>query len=305
MNLWWFLRWFLGLSVAGYLVFCGLVAMKKEAVLYPRTGRDRAAGRTAPEGYETWWLPLAGGGRVEAWWRPAEGATAAAPAPAVMYFHGNAELIDDQRHTAELWHSLGVSVLLCEHTGYGRSDGVPGLENDLAHAAQWYDRLAARDDVRQGMILAHGFSLGGAFAAQLAARRPVGGLVLEGTFSSLPSMARRMGVWLYFGGERLDSARVLRELDATVPVLLTHGRGDEVIPVAQGRRLAAARPSARYVEGDYPHVPWAQNELGNTLLREFLAAAGARAAAAAGGRPAPPKAGTDNTLASAVPGSAP
>ena len=74
MTLWRFLWWFLGLSVAGYLVFCGLVAVKKDAVLYPRNGRERAAGRVAPAGYETWWLPLGEGGRVEAWWRPAEGA---------------------------------------------------------------------------------------------------------------------------------------------------------------------------------------------------------------------------------------
>lgn len=296
MRLLWFLRWSLGLVAVGYVVFCGLVAYKKEAVLYPRPGRDRAAGRTAPAGYETWWLPLADGGRVEAWWRPAERASATSPAPVVMYFHGNAELIDDQRQTAEVWHALGVSVLLCEHTGYGRSDGKPGLEKDIAHAAEWFDRVAARDDVRRDSILAHGFSLGGAFAAQLAARRPVGGVVLESTFASLPSMARRLGVWIYFGRERLDTARALRELDEGVPVLLTHGRNDEVIPVGQGRKLAAARPGARYVEGDYPHVPWAQNEPGHAMLRDLLAATRARAGTE--------NRGADNALASPAPGSA-
>ncbi len=284
------LCWMLVLSGLGYVFFCALVAYKKEEMIYPIKGRDRALGRVAPQGYETWWLPLEGGGRVEAWWRPAEGASADKPAPVVMYFHGNAELIDDQMQTVDLWHGLGVSVLLCEHEGYGRSDGIPGLENDIANAAAWYDRLALRPDVRRGGILAHGFSLGGAFAAQLAARRPVGGLVMEGTFSSLVSMARRMNVWIYFPRERLDSARVLSGLPADVPVLLTHGTLDEVIPVGEGRKLAAARASATYVEGNYPHVPWAQNEPGNLLLRALLAAALARA---------------DNALASPVSGSAP
>lgn len=263
--------WLGGLAAAGYVVFCALVAQNKEAVLYPRDGRERARGRVAPEGYESWWLPLARGGKVEAWWRPAEGASPSAPAPVVIYFHGNAELIDDQRQTAELWGRLGVSVLLVEHVGYGRSDGTPKLEADLANVAAWYDRVAARPEVRPDKIMAHGFSFGGAFAAQLAARRPLAGLVLEGTFSSLPSMARRMGVWLYFGGERMDTARVLRELAPRVPVLLTHGRNDDVIPMAEGRKLAAARPQARYEEGDYPHIPWVQNEPGLGLLRAFLA----------------------------------
>lgn len=266
--------WVGGLAAAGYVAFCALVAHNAEAVLYPRDGKERARGRSAPAGYESWWRELPdGGGRVEAWWRAAREASAERPAPAVLYFHGNAELIDDQRQTMELWHRLGVSVLVCEHVGYGRSDGVPALANDLANGAAWFDRVAARSEVRRGAILAHGFSLGGAFAAQLAARRPVAGLVLESTFSSLPSMARRMGVWLYFGSERMDTVRVLRELDPPTPVLIVHGRGDTVIPVAEGRKLAAARPGGRYEEGDYPHVPWAQNEPGHALLRALLAQA--------------------------------
>ncbi len=260
------------LSVAGYVAFCAMVASNKESILYPSHGRERAAGRMPPPGVEAWWRELpGGGGRVEAWWRPAEGAAPGRPAPAVMYFHGNAELIDDNLPVAELWNRLGVSVLLCEHVGYGRSAGRPSLEADLENAAAWFDLLAARPEVRADAVIAHGFSLGASFAAQLAARRPVAGLVLESTFSSLPSMARGMRVWLWFGGERMDTAAVLRGLEAGVPVLITHGRGDRVIPVAEGRRLAAARPEARYVEDDFPHVPWAQDEPDALLLRKFVA----------------------------------
>ena len=264
------LGWLIGLSGAGYVVYCGLVAQNLEAVIYPKHGRERAQGRVAPAGYESWWLDQPDGQRVEAWWRPAETASVATPAPVVIYFHGNAELIDDQRQTAELWHSLGVSVLLCEHAGYGRSGGVPGLAHDIANAAAWYERVAARPEVRAEAILVHGFSLGGAFAAQLASRKPVAGVVLESTFAGLPLMARRLGVWIYFPRERMDTESVLRRLDINVPVLLTHGRSDDVIPVAQGRRLAAARPSAIYLEGDYPHVPWAQNEPEHPSLRALL-----------------------------------
>lgn len=285
-------RWLIVVSVVsalGYVLFCGLVAYDKEALLYPRHGRERAVGRTAPAGVETWWLPLAEGGRVEAWWKPAQGASPATPAPVVMYFHGNAELIDDQRQTMELWHLLGASVLLCEHVGYGRSAGTPRLESDIGVATAAFDQLAARSDVRADLILVHGFSLRAAFAAQLAARRPVGAVVLESGFSSLPSMARDLGVWLYFPRERMDTAKVLRDLDPGVPVVLTHGRLDTVVPVAQGRQLAAARPTARYVEGNFPHIPWAQDEPGHVLLRELLAAAQSRAARSGDTRGGSPK----------------
>ncbi len=257
---------------SAYVVFCALVASDKEAILYPNHGRERAAGRLPPAGVEAWWRELPGGeGRVEAWWIPAPGASAERPAPVVMYFHGNAELIDDNLDVARLWNGLGASVLLCEHVGYGRSAGRPSLAADMDNAAAWFDILVERPEVRRDAVVAHGFSLGGSFAAQLAARRPVAGLILEGTFSSLPSMARRMRVWIYLPRERMDTAAVLRALDPAVPVLITHGRSDVVIPVDEGRRLAAARPGARYVEGDFPHVPWAQNEPDHALLREFLA----------------------------------
>lgn len=288
------LAWAAALSAAGYVVFCVLVVRGKEAILYPTDGRVRANGRQIPAGTESWWLPTADGGRSEAWWRPLPGADGGNPAPVVIYFHGNAELIDDQRQMVELWHKLGASVLLCEHAGYGRGEGRPSIAQDVANAAAWHDLVAARPEVKRGAVIAHGFSFGGALAAQLAAQRPVAGLILESTFSSLPSMARGMGVWLYLDPERLDSARALRELDPGVPVLITHGTSDAVISIAEGRALADARPGARYHEDSYPHIPWAQDEPGHGLLRELLAAALVRAGTA----------GADNALASAAPGSA-
>ncbi|RRJ97724.1 alpha/beta fold hydrolase [Opitutaceae bacterium TAV4] len=271
--------------VLGYLGYCLLLAGTRDELLFPVHGRERAAGRSAPGGMETWWLSIpavdAGmdakiSGRVEAWWCPAKGASAEAPAPAVIYFHGNGELIDDGAHLASIWNGFGVSVLMVEYRGYGRSDGNPSADNVIEDSLRWYDRVVARPEVRAGAILAHGYSLGGAFAAQLAARRPVAGVVLESTFASVPRMARAYGVWVYFPSEALDGVRVLRELPSQVPVLITHGILDRVVPVAEGRVLAAARKAVgavMYHEDNYPHGPGAQDEPGHGLLRRLLAEA--------------------------------
>ncbi len=48
-------------------------------------------------------------------------------------------------------------------------------------------------------------------------------------------------------GGRLDSYRLV-DLDPGVPTLILHDRGDTRVPVADGRALAAAWPSARLVE---------------------------------------------------------
>ncbi len=271
---------------ATYLAVCAGMAWWKDALIFPFHGRERAAGKTAPACYETWWQTMRDGVKVEAWWRPARGAGPDQPAPAVLVFHGNGELIDDSRDFADVWHELGASVLLVEYRGYGRSEGVPGVADTVADAAEWYDRVAAQPGVRADLVMAHGFSLGGVFAAELAGVRPVAGLVMEGTVASLRQAARDRGIWLLLTRERFDAEAVLRALPVGVPVVLTHGRGDDVVPYRHLGLLAQARSGATVVDGVHGHYPLTTQERPD-LLRDLLEAAKARAAR-----------GMDNALAS-------
>lgn len=271
-----------GIAALTYLAVCGAMAWWKDDLIFPARGRERAAGKLAPAGYETWWQTMRDGTRVEAWWRPAPGATPERPGPAVIVFHGNGELIDDSRDFAEVWGKLGASVLLVEYRGYGRTDGKPGVTDCKGDSLEWFDRLAATPGVRKECILAHGFSLGGVFAAELAGARPVAGLALEGTVSSLREAARDRGIWLLLTRERFDAEAVLGRLDPAVPVLLTHGTRDGVVPFRHQGLLAAARPGATVVSADYDHYPLSTRERPE-LLRDLLVAA-ARAGAMEGGR---------------------
>ncbi len=266
------------IAVVTYTGVCGFVAWKKEDIIFPLRGRERATHQVVLPGFETWWLKTSEG-EVEAWWRPAEGAGAETPAPAVLVFHGNGELIDDSRDFAERWHGLGVHVLLVEYRGYGRSAGSPSINACRADAVAWFDRLAARADVRRDLILSHGFSLGGAFAAELAGQRPVGGLVMEGGLASLLESAHDRGIWLILTRERFDAVAVLRHLPIEVPVLITQGRGDEVVPPRHGELLASARPGAKMVWGNGGHYPQTVTDRPE-LLAELLVSAKARAALA-------------------------
>lgn len=275
-----------------YVGVCAFVAWNKDTLIFPDHGRARAAGKLASEGYETWWQTMRDGVRVEGWWSPARGATIGRPAPAVIVFHGNGELIDESRDFAEVWNDLGVSVLLAEYRGYGRSEGVPGVDACRGDAAEWFDRVAAAPGVRREVILTHGFSLGGVFAAELAGLRPVAGLVLEGAVASLSEAGKDRSIWILLTRERFDAVSILRRLDPGVPVLLTHGTRDGVVPFRHLGVLAKARPGATVATGDYDHYPLATQERPE-LLRDLLAAALARA-----------RVGADNTLASSAPGSA-
>jgi pimeloyl-ACP methyl ester carboxylesterase len=76
----------------------------------------------------------------------------------------------------------------------------------------------------------------------LARRHPPRALILESTFTSVTDVARGMGVPSLFIHDRFESLPVVRTFEG--PVLVLHGTHDRLVPVANGRALAAANPRA-------------------------------------------------------------
>lgn len=75
-------------------------------------------------------------------------------------------------------------------------------------------------------------------AAILAANRPVAALVLESTFTSVRSFAHELGVPEFVVRDPFDTVSLL-ESNAR-PVLVLHGKSDELIPPSHARQLAGA-----------------------------------------------------------------
>jgi fermentation-respiration switch protein FrsA (DUF1100 family) len=206
----------------------------QERMIFPRQYANPRALPGPPDGVTSLWSPAPDGTRVEAWFFAAEDVSAERPGPVVVFFHGNGELIDDQLPLAAFYVAQGVSVLLPEYRGYGRSPGTPSQAAIVADMTRIYDELAARPEVDRGRIVFHGRSLGGGVAAALAAARPPAALILESTFTSLAALARTRG---------LPESLCLQR-----PVLILHGADDVLIPAAHGRSLHASAPGSTYVE---------------------------------------------------------
>lgn len=243
------------LSLVGAWLAFGLVAQR--AVLFP--GRFIPGVELDPRDFDERiepWTIASAGGAVEAWYLPAFGeAGSSDPGPAVIFAHGNGELIDHWIGLLDPYRRMGVAVLLVEYRGYGRSAGVPtqaGIIDDFVAA---YDRLAARPEVDAERIIAHGRSIGGGVVCALARRRPIGALLLQSTFTSVRAMARR---YLYPGSlmrDPFDNASVLAEYPG--PVLLMHGRQDTLIPPAHSEQLHAIahRSELFYVDSNHNDFP--------------------------------------------------
>ena len=217
------------------------------------------------------------GRSVEGWFTPARGATASQPAPAVLSFHGNAEIIDFQDRVPPLWRQLGVSLLMSEYRGYGRAKhaGVPSQDALVADGVRFYDELIKRPDVDRSRIIIHGYSLGGGVAAQVAARRKPAALILEATFTSMADFAWGYGVPPFLSRHPFHTDEVLPQLG--VPIFISHGRADSIVPVSHGRRLHAIVPDSTYVELDCGHLDLpgdGPNDAYREQIREFLKANG-------------------------------
>jgi pimeloyl-ACP methyl ester carboxylesterase len=176
-------------------------------------------------------------GEVEAWLFPGK---TAGPAPALIFTHGNGELIDDWGTEMKGFSDMGLSVLLVEFPGYGLSQGRPSRKAIRETSRAAFHRLASEPGVDGSRIVAWGRSLGGGAAADLAMDRPVAALILQSTFVSTSRMA-----WEAFRApgflvrDRWDNRRVVETFRG--PILLMHGRTDEVIPFAHAETLAGVR----------------------------------------------------------------
>ncbi len=255
---------------AAYLAWLTLLYCLQDVMVFATALSPRPSNRGRPAEYEVVILDVGDEGVVEAWFTSAEGADANSPSPAVIYFHGNAGLIDFQVDIGRAYREMGWSVLLCEYRGHGRSGGVASEETLVEDAVRFYDVLVARDDVDGDRILIHGHSLGGAVAAQLSRQRRSVGLIVQATFRSVSVLARRFLAPGFLSKTRLDTESAIAAYKGSI--LLMHGRHDWVIPVSHGRRLAEMGRDVTYVEMGCGHNNLRKHDLVHywQTIEEFL-----------------------------------
>lgn len=157
-------------------------------------------------------------------------------APVILWLHGNAGNITNRAPMAAELARRGVSVFLAEWRGFGRSEGRPS-EDGLYH-----DALAAYDYVAKNLgndeIVVYGESLGGPYAAYVASRRAVRAVIIENSFPSLADLGNALYAPLPLGWTAPRAMTTTRWLNESgVPVLVMHGRRDNVIPFRLGMKL--------------------------------------------------------------------
>lgn len=242
---------YIGLAALAYAAYCTLLFMIQRQMIFPR-GLIGSAPVTLPDNLaiEITWLTIPGGA-VESWYIPARGVSANGPGPALIFAHGNTERIDVCAAELLPFTALGIGVLLVEYPGYGRSTGTPSQKSITAAFVAAYDMLAARPDVDPSKIILYGRSLGGGAVCALAAKRPAAALILASTFTGIRAMASRYLVPGFMVRDPFDNLVVLRAFNG--PVLIVHGRHDDIIPFHHGTALQKTARRAKLLAYECGH----------------------------------------------------
>lgn len=244
-----------GLALCGLVVLCVVVMLMvwslQRMVLFPRFMIDVPAQGGAGVPGLVRVAVQAPDGPVEGWILPGDGTSAQNPGPAVIFAHGNGEIIDHWPEALSPYRRLGITVMLPEYRGYGRSAGAPSEDAITEDFTAFYDLLALRDDVDASRIVFHGRSLGGGAVCALARHRKPRAMILMSTFTGVAAVARRYLVPSFMIRDRFDNLSVVAGYDG--PVLVLHGRQDELVPFSHGEKLAAAAPQGTLWAVDATH----------------------------------------------------
>jgi uncharacterized protein len=168
-------------------------------------------------------------------------------APCLLHFNGNAGNIAGRGHLLEMARSNGWGLLLFDYRGYGKSEGTPRESGLYLDAQSAWDWLNLQKGITSQKLILWGESLGCSMALDLASKQPSAGLVLEAPFTSLMELSKELYPWLpvsLFLRSRFNNQEKIKQVQA--PILIIHGRQDEIVPFQHGKILFESAPGPKY-----------------------------------------------------------
>jgi len=236
-----------------------LLVVAQRRVMYP-LGYGARPTPVSPPGYSTARVDTPSGRLLV--WRHA----GRPDRPVLLFMHGNATGIDGVAFVARPFVDAGWSVVAPEYPGYPGSPGSPS-EAGLVHAARagWRIAIEGRDP---GDVLVMGNSIGSGPAIALAAETKPRGLAVISGIAYLPQVVR--GTFPFIPDllvlDRYRNAETLARVAA--PVMVVHGRSDDIVDISQGRALAGSAHVA-LVETQGGHEIMGRRDIQTMVLKRF------------------------------------
>lgn len=177
-------------------------------------------------------------------------------APVYLYFHGNADGLDERATRFGYLASTGAGVIAFSYRGYGGSGGAPTEALLYSDAREIYNEVIKT--YPETRIILFGESLGTGVALELATHVKPAGVILDSPYLSVVERAGAAYPWLPVSlllQDQFRSDLFIRNVSA--PILILHGTKDDVIPPSGSEQLARLAKSGQITRKLYdgqPHV---------------------------------------------------
>lgn len=159
----------------------------------------------------------------------------------VYYHHGNGEDLHSILPRLQALRNMGFAVLAWDYPGYGTSDGKPSEQLVNSIAEEILKTIPDEYGYTYDRIILYGRSVGGGPAVHLATRQPVGGLILEGVFTSIFRIGIKVNILPW---DMFDNLGKIGDIQC--PVLFLHGSDDQVVPFSHGKALIEKAPQPKF-----------------------------------------------------------
>ncbi|NNG17762.1 MAG: prolyl oligopeptidase family serine peptidase [Gemmatimonadales bacterium] len=196
-------------------------------------------------------VETADGVTLHGWYLSPEGPTGSAreaPAPALIWFYGNAENLAFLAPLIGTLRPPGHAMLVLDYRGYGQNGGRPNEDGLYRDADAAWEYLAGRPEIDPHRIAVFGRSLGSVPALYLADTRPVAAVILDSPFTTARAMARVHYRLFPSFLVRYDMDNLARARRLAAPLLIIHGTVDRIAPFTMGRALAEAGRAQAFYE---------------------------------------------------------
>ena len=193
---------------------------------------------------------------------------AGAEDPNILFFHGNGEIVADYDTIGPLYNEHGLSFLIVDYRGYGRSSGAPTVTSVMRDAHIVYKQVLRwlQAHNRTGPLVIMGRSLGSACAIELAASNEgdISGLIVDSGFALTVPLLSCLGVDTQaLGITEADGFKNNEKIaQFAKPTLFIHAQYDQFIPVMSAE-LLQVQCAARSKE--FQVVPGADH---NTIMMQ-------------------------------------
>jgi fermentation-respiration switch protein FrsA (DUF1100 family) len=215
-------------------------ALIESQIFFPQTYWDFTPDEYGLD-HQDIWITTSDGVRIHGWLIPSEANRAL-----FLFYHGNAGNISHRLDNVKRLHELGLTVLIVDYRGYGKSEGKiteKGMYLDAEAAHAKATEIAEEAGIK---LVVFGRSLGGIAAVHACAGRHCAGLILESTFTNLGDMARAFFPVPFIATGLEHRFNALGEIGRVkAPILFFHGDRDELVSYEFGKALYEGAPEPK------------------------------------------------------------